>query len=498
MKNISKFLVLALIFAFGTVSCEYDLERFPEAQIEQSKAFETVADAQNFNRGLYNMLRGRLDGIYRFTTEVQADWLNATQDFGNRNGAPHRFDATFLAGDFSLRDIWLGYYQFVANINNFMDNIGRISPTTPAEAAEINQLTGEVHLMRAWVYHQLVIHWAVPFNDATAETDLGVPLVLTYDVTLRPARATVEAVYNQILFDIGEAKRLMPAGGAQRSERMTHDAALALEARVRLHMRDWPGVVAAAQPLIDSGRYPLITSLGDLSNMWVHDTGTETIMQVFASMTELGLANNIYIGFNPPAGGNPAFWRPDFVPQQWAVDIFAAADHRRGIFMIPRSVFSGAVTYPNIFIFSKYPGNPALFTGISNFQHMSKVFRIAETILNLAEAQFHINQDAARATLNLLRVARGLPALPDNTNLQTHIRDERFRELIGEGFRLNDLKRWGMGVERRPAQNPAFLQTGPFYQTRNVPAGYPKLVWGIPTNELTTNPNIANQQNPGW
>ncbi len=492
MKNISKFLVLALVFAFGTVSCE--LDKFPYDQIEQTQAFKTVQDAQNLNRGLYNMLRGRLDNIYRFTTEVQADWLNATIEFGNRNGSPHRMDDTFLAGDFNLRDIWQGYFQLITNINNFLDNIGRVATTTQAQIDEVKRLKGEAHLMRALIYHQLVIHWAKPYSTATAATDLGVPLVLTYNVTLRPERATVQAVYNKILEDITEAKASIPTGGAQRSERFTHDSALALEARVKLHMRDWPGVVAAAEPLVTSGRYPLMNTAAGLQQMWVNDMGTETIMQVFASLTELGLANNIYWGYS----ANPVFWRPDFIPQQWAVDIYDNADLRKAIFMTPRVLSMGGITYNNMVVFSKYPGNPALFTGLTNYQHRSKVFRIAETILNLAEAQFNINPDQARTTLNLLRVARGLPALINNTDLQTHIRHERFRELVGEGFRLNDLKRWNLGVVRLDPQSTAFIMTGTNFHQLNVPATFPKLIWGIPTNELITNPNIANQQNPGW
>jgi hypothetical protein len=492
MKNISKFLVLALVFAFGTVSC--DLDRFPQNQLEQTQAFKTVQDAQNFNRGLYNMMRGRLDNIYKFTTEVQSDWLNASIEFGNRNGSPHRMDGTFLAGDYSIRDVWQGYYQLITNINNFLDNIGRIGSTTTAEADELNKLTGEAHLMRALFYHQLVIHWAKPYKAATAGTDLGVPLVLKFDVTLRPSRATVQAVYTQILNDITEAKRLMPAGGVVRSEKLTHDSALALEARVKLHMSDWPGVVTAAQALINSARYPLITTVAGLQQMWVNDSGSETIMQVFASLQELGGANNIFWGYNP----TPVFWRPDFVPQQWAIDIFDNADHRKAIFMQPKNLSMGGVAYNNIYVFSKYIGNPALYTGVTNYQHQSKVFRIAETYLNLAEAQFYINQDDARGTLNALRVARNLPALTSNVDLLTHIRHERFRELVGEGFRLNDLKRWGMGVVRHDPQSTAFILTGDVYEQLSVTADYPKLIWGIPTNELITNPNIAGEQNPGW
>jgi starch-binding outer membrane protein, SusD/RagB family len=107
---------------------------------------------------LYANLRGRVYGIYMFSTDVQADQLNATLDFGNRNGFPHRWDG-FLDTDYTIRDIWQGYYSGLVNVNNAITNLPTITPATDAEAATLNAYIGEAYLMRAYYYHQLILRW---------------------------------------------------------------------------------------------------------------------------------------------------------------------------------------------------------------------------------------------------------------------------------------------------------------------------------------------------
>jgi hypothetical protein len=151
-------------------------------------------------------------------------------------------------------------------------------------------------------------------------------------------------------------------------------------------------------------------------------------------------------------------------------------------------------------LLNKFPGNPELFTTANtNYQHKPKVFRLAEVYLNLAEAQYHVNQGAALGTLNALRTARGLGALDVSGDaLMNAIKEERTRELLAEGFRLNDLMRWNMPVVCSTPQNldPIHVTPAEHYIGLNKPAGDNQFVWGIPSNDLTTNTNMV--QNPGW
>ncbi len=498
MKNIIKILSLTAVIAFISVSC--DLNRYPYDAIEQSQAFVTMKDAGTFNNGLYASLRARVYGLFMFSTDVQADQLNATLDYGNRNGFPHKWNG-FLADDYTIRDTWRYQYNTITNINNILVNSSKIVITNPADQATMDKYMGEAYLMRAYLYHQLVQRFAKDYEPSTAASDPGVPIVLTFDITLKPARSTVDQVYQQILADIAKAETLLSAStGAQRSTKFNKDCVLALKARVYLCMHNWTGAATAANTLIASGTYPLITNAAAYKNMWLNDTGTETIMQLFASLpSELGNANNIYLGLNTQTNK----YTPDFVPQQWVADQYAAGDIRKAAYLEQKPLYIQGVNYPNIWCINKYPGNPALYTAPNtNYQHKPIIFRIAEMYLISAEAaaQSPTTEAAALTTLNSLIVARGTTALAGltGTALMDAIKAERTRELLCEGFRLDDLKRWKMGVIRKTPQNILILNPGTDFYEKVVPPGDDKFVWGIPTNDLTTNPNLVGQQNPGW
>lgn len=496
MKNIFKLSFILILFT--AVSC--DLDKYPFDQIEQSQAFQTVDDAAALRNGLYANLRGRLHGIYTFSTDVQADMLNATLDYGNRNGAPHKW-TPFLADDYTIRDTWYGYYSALVNVNNMIENIGEIETESSDEDALLNQYLGEAYLLRAYYYHELVKRFAKDYDPGSASTDLGVPLILTFDVTLLPERATIEVVYQQIISDINEAKTLLAdVAGEQDAGRLTIDAATALEARVKLHMHDFTGAATAANSLINSSTYELINNEEDFQNMWEFDVSSEVIFQFPKSApNELGNANNIYLRYSPDLDA----FQPDFIPQQWVVDMYEESDIRKGAYLEEKLVYIQGAYYENVYCVNKYPGNPELFTGAnSNYQHKPKVFRLAEMYLISAEAQAQEggNDAAALGVLNDLRVARGVEPFGNLSGnaLMEAIKAERNRELLFEGTRLDDLKRWNMGFERKTPQNMDLIITGADFNQKEVPADHPKFVWGIPQNDITTNPNIADQQNPGW
>jgi hypothetical protein len=503
MKNIIKILSVTAVITVASVSC--DLNRYPYDAIEVTQAFATMKDAGTLNNGLYRGFRSVVYGIYMFSTDVQADLLNATLDYGNRNGFPHKW-TPFLADDYTIRDTWRYQYNVIANINNVINNSDKIAITTPDEQNTMNKYMGEAYLMRAYFYHQLVLRFAKDYEPASAATDLGVPIVLDYDPSLKPSRSTVAEVYQQILDDLGQAETLLASTpGVQNASRLNKDCVTALKARVFLCMHNYTGAVTAANSLITSGTYPLITDATNFKNMWVNDgssaaTGQETIFQLAASQpSELGNANSIYLGFNPTSGK----YTPDFVPEQWVIDQYEATDIRKAAYLEQKPVYVMGVDYPGEWCINKYPGNPALFTGATtNYQHKPKVFRIAEMYLISAEAaaQAPATEADALATLNLLRTARGASTLVGltGTALMDAVKAERERELLCEGTRIDDLKRWKMGFTRSASQNDALLVTGQDFTIKTVTASDPKFVWAIPANDMTTNPNLAGEQNPGW
>jgi starch-binding outer membrane protein, SusD/RagB family len=496
MKRFKIKYIAPALLVLGLASCSKKLEKYPYSAIELSQSFQTVKDAKTWNTGLYANLRARVNGIYTFTTDVQADELNASLDYGNRNGSPHRWDG-FLSDDYSIRDIWQGYYRGITNANISINGFNQITAVGAAEEGELNRYKGDAYFVRAFYYHQLIQLFAKPYEPATAASDLGVPLVVEYNIAEQPARATVKAVYDQILSDLAQAKSLLSGvAGAQGSTRFTKDVVTALEARVKLNMQDWAGAKAAADALINSGTYPLISSQTAFTAYWHTDTKTESILQLqVIAPNELANANSIYLGLVPATGK----FTPDFIPSQWVVDMYESTDIRKSTYLAQKPVTIQGTNYNNVWLVNKYPGNPALFTGANtNNQHAPKVFRIAEMYLISAEAGAKLGSADALITLNKLRTARNASLLValTGTALLNAVKDERTRELAFEGFRLLDLKRWHQGFTRHDPQNTAMLTNGPNYYTLSIPADHPKFVWGLPANDISINKSL--QQNPGW
>lgn len=138
---------------------------------------------------------------------------------------------------------------------------------------------------------------------------------------------------------------------------------------------------------------------------------------------------------------------------------------------------------------------------------------VTRTITNTAEYKFALSgihnftfllgQEGIDNTYSTFSgESRGLPELVGltGTELMDAIKAERTRELLCEGKRLDDLKRWEMGFSRTAPQNTSLIVTSPGqeFHTKTVAAGEDKFVWGLPTRDIQANPNIANQQNPGW
>jgi starch-binding outer membrane protein, SusD/RagB family len=157
------------------------------------------------------------------------------------------------------------------------------------------------------------------------------------------------------------------------------------------------------------------------------------------------------------------------------------------------------------------------------------VIRLAEVFLNYAEAKFERNGVITDAELdksiNLVRnrVNKTMPKLSNafvtanGLDMQTEIRRERNIELVAEGFRVDDLKRWKTAEIEMPMNVVGIKWTGTRWQTRWQTNGNPpypldangniifesgrkweskNYLLPIPTQQRQLNPNL--EQNPGW
>ena len=146
--------------------------------------------------------------------------------------------------------------------------------------------------------------------------------------------------------------------------------------------------------------------------------------------------------------------------------------------------------------------------------------RLAELYLSYAEADFEYNGSLSDASLNYLNLVRrrsGLPdfkdswalagGIPTGDELRKVLHRERSVELLMEGMRYHDLRRWkeaGEAMSRRPkAWNLDGRTAADFYRVSTMKESgvrtfeSPKTYWmAIPLSEININYNLV--QNPGY
>jgi hypothetical protein len=114
----------------------------------------------------------------------------------------------------------------------------------------------------------------------------------------------------------------------------------------------------------------------------------------------------------------------------------------------------------------------------------------------------YLNQIRKRAgeTQYSLTNENGLRPLNNQAEMREAIRNERALELVGEGHRFYDLKRWGneYAMAKLKASRQAFIQGTTFcYKPEDLTNIQDfRLMWPIPEGEM--NGNSLMKQNPGY
>lgn len=517
MKQYKLLSLLAGVSLMAFTSC--DLEEMPTTDIGFDNNEEAVINGTNiqqFENGLYSAFRATQYGVYSLVPDLICDGFNETVNSGNYYGPVHRTDASFTASDQDVESIWSGYYGYMVDYNNFI-NDGYVME----QEAELQKLMqgdqnaspdayairglGVAHFFRAYTYMQLARLFAKDYEPSTAATDLCVPLVLKYNQEEKPARATVQQVYDQIKKDLDAAYVYIGAVGVNGqvgSEAVTIDAVNALYARYYLDTHDYPMAAQYAMVLVGSERYVLASNEDEMKQEYTYDEGKEPIFQMSASLAENGSGtNSAYInGSSYPYVPEGFYLAPYYMPSGKLLALYESTDLRLAQWFNDTHVFRyGSSLATDIPIFVKYYGDPN--AGLNNSivpngrQHV-KPFMIGEMYLILAEASLQANDPTTAAqALNELQTKRG--ATPTAATME-NIQNEWFKETVGEGLRYSCMKRWHIGFSGRPAVYPGagIVPEGTSNTQKEMPADDDHWLLPIPAYERQLNDNL--EQNPGY
>ena len=228
MKKILYNLSLAVVLTCAT-SCEKDfLDRTPQDQFSEETVWNDPALMETFVNNIYF---GIPHGFSNMMLSSLTDETMYNADFGSSNVTKSLvtpsdysvWDWNFWSANRYRRMTWQFIYKNVRATNLFLEKIEE----APIEDEDFkNRLIGEVHFLRAHLYHNLVSMYG------------GVPIITeAYDLDddFAVERDTYEACINFIVAECDKAAALLPPlqEGANLG-RASGGAALALKARTLL------------------------------------------------------------------------------------------------------------------------------------------------------------------------------------------------------------------------------------------------------------------------
>jgi len=451
---------------FWLSSCQQSfLELKPYDSLPVQDAITNENDMGSAVNGMYSGLRSSFlyGRTVPFISDLMADNVYISSSNSGRYIVQNTYTVNAQNGD--LLSTWSQAYAVILRANNVIN-------ATLGESATVSQYKGEALTIRALMYWELVKLFAKPYSVDPAAP--GVPIVTSYDVTLRPARNTVKEVYEQINKDLTQAFGLMTL--TKNSSYATKYAARGLQAKVYLYQQDYANALTAAQDLIKNGGYTL-TPAANLNTYWANPAPVTTKLETIFEISSDGVNN---AGFDALSNIYSQNGYGDGLVTTDLYNLYADTDARKAL------IIKGKRAGVDALIVNKY----------QNVQNNSdkddiKVLRYADVLLIAAEASARMgNQVDALSLLNQVAQRRdpsfkGYASTADA--LLADILTERRKELAFEGDRFGDLNRLKLDVKRND-QYPT--------SARSIPATDPRRIAPIPQSELDANKAVT--QNAGY
>ncbi len=491
-KYIVKLALLAIPLVPIVSSCDKDfLTAEPDLTILEGNNFATPALVLAQVNGLYGSLKhGRfLGGRYQIYNDIRGEeFVNRT---ANNVTGYSIWNQTGGADEPYLTDIWSRGYLTINRVNLFLKGLEENPQSVPEETA--TQYEAEAKFIRAMAYFNLVQVFATPYVADNGASP-GLPLRLQAETTSANnnlARSTVAEVYTQVLNDLNEAEAGLPAKYSTGTHntplnisRANKAAVIALKTRVYLVMGRYADVIPEANkivsatapfasPLEGAYTYRLETAVANNFSNYAStgataNTNTEVIFAApFADLDVPGTQNQIGYYYN---AGNIEFTL-NTATGIYADPQFGAEDVRKTALT---TTYTGLTAQPIIL---------TKFSGVSPYTTWVPLIRYAEVLLNLAEAEARVGSQERALALVLAVHHRSDPAWAyapaDQQDLISTILTERRIELLGEGFRTNDVFRTQQPLLSRGAGSATALAS--------IPTNDPRYLLPIPTAETLTN-----------
>lgn len=550
ITSITKRFIWLLLPVFCACNKNF-LDRKPSDKITEQEVFRNIENAEKFVNVIYQSLPNIFKPGGAWMLSSATDETNQAIDASATNPDAGSFNNSSMSPSaFPMQGQWTEYFGKIRSCNLFLANYD-IIPNDPNYPERKTRLRGEVLLLRAYYYFQLVIRWGGVPQITQVQNPFDNPDDIYYK------RNSIDEVMQSIVRDLDDAAPLLPANYSARPNnwgRASKAIALALKGRVLLYHASplftpvrsqarWDLAADACRAALDTALKNGYVLNGNYSDAFTQYFNREVIWSRPApgAYRDGGIDQELnprgaggYGNINPlqelvddyemkptglaitdPASGyNPQRPYDNRDPRFYATILYPGAMWK-GRSLDPNDADAprpGQVTtnyWPRKYLLESV--NLFNLTGATDRKWV--LIRLAELYLNYAEAQFEA-KGAGTEVLDAINAVRGrvdMPAFNGGSDdiVRAKIRNERRIELALEDHRFWDVRRWKIAetVDNRDVHGVKVTGQGnvtyeyPVVEKRKFTNTLDRDYWlPIPQNEIdkVSGRNDAFKQNPGW
>lgn len=431
---------LVLIFNQG---CEKILDIERAGALPKDSVFNSQSNVRALLNSVYTVMGSDkwTSGRVQKFNELQGDHY-----YGKELGGTSSEIFLFNPGRFNS-DVGSFYneaYIAIQRCNQILENLNSLGDYR-------DNAEGQAKFVRAFAHFDLVKLFAQPYGFTADNSHAGVPLRVSSSVSVLD-RASVKQVYDQIILDLKDAETKLPSTNGNYP---TKWAAKALLARVYFQMNSFQNAYTYANDVITNGKNVNGANLSMDANVSSRFSKIGSNEAIFTIANETGnnaARSNAYRGTFLSINGNPEMR----LTNEFYTKMTNNANDTR------KNAWYAAGSSSDFKLIKKFDEQDFII----NLLHLTEMRLIraesaAELNANLSVAIGDLNAITNRAYGNANVV---LAANASAATIKSLARAEREKEMVGEGDRVQQLKRMGAKGESITIRGAAWNCPGSILQ----------------------------------
>lgn len=407
-------LLLILFAVISIAGCKKFLEKPPQGKLQEDEALVDEASLQNFLNGTFFTQANEIyNGRLWFINDLMSDQVNGLL-YSEDNGEIFN-RRTSIFGAFK-NDTYTRIYQNIYRANKVLEKLSLASTNK-------NKIEGEARFIRGLMHFEAVRMWAQPWGFTADNSHLGVPIRTLPNIAVID-RSTVKEVYDTLVADLQAAEQLLP--DAPVLGYPSKWAAKAVLAKVYFQQNNFAKAFDYANQVIRSNKF----SMDDMqTKRFSLDVSKEVIYGFKNTKDVLEPGGELRDRYRSDAGNfNP---NSDFKVSNQFFNLATQQGDQRAAWY---------TTIDGYHPLTKYNGNQ-FNVSVIHLTEMKLIRAESGAELggaNLAVAIEDINDILSRAYAG---PSMNLPATASAADVIRVTRTQRELEMIGEGNRLQEIKR---------------------------------------------------------